>query len=45
MQTFLVRDDKAYTQAKFNDEKHFGLLRDALKTDQMWLQFVLYRGV
>ena len=38
-----IRADKLYSQAKFNDQAKFGLLRDSLKSDQMLLQFVLFR--
>ena len=44
IQTSLTRADKLYSQAKFNDQAKFGLLRDSLKSDQMLLQFVLFRG-
>ena len=44
IQTFLTRADKLYSQAKFNDHAKFRLLRDSLKSDQMLLQFVLFRG-
>ena len=44
IQTFLTRADKLYSEAKFNEQAKFGLLRDSLKSDQMLLQFVLSRG-
>ena len=43
IQNFLTRADKLYSQAKFNEQAKFGLLRDSLKSDQMLLQFVLFR--
>ena len=44
IQTFVIRADKLYSQAKFNGQAKFGLLRDSLKSDQMLLQFLLFRG-
>ena len=44
IQNFLTKADKFYSQAKFNERAKFGLLRDSLKSDEMLLQFVLFRG-
>ena len=44
IQKFVTRADKLYLQAKFNGRAKFRLLRDSLKSDQMLLQFVLFRG-
>ena len=44
IQNFLRRADKLYSKAKFNDEAKFGLLWDSLKSEQMLLQFVQFRG-
>ena len=44
IQKFLTRAEKACNQAKFNDEAKFGLLREELKSDQLLLQFFLFRG-
>ncbi len=41
---FLSRADKVYNQAKVGDNVKFELLRGALKSDQMFFQFVLFRG-
>jgi len=41
---FIAKADKLYTKAKFNGVSKLGLIREALKTDQMMLQFVLLRG-
>ena len=43
-QTFLTRADVLYSQAKFNEQAKFGLLRDSLKSELILLQFVLFRG-
>ncbi len=40
---FLSRADKIYNQAKVGDNLKFELLRDALKPDQMFFQFVLFK--
>ncbi len=42
--TFLVKAEKAYNRAKFNEQAKYGLLIEALKSDQLLLQFVLLRG-
>ncbi len=42
--TFLSRSDKVYNQAKVGDNVKFELLHDTLKSDQMFFQFVLFRG-
>ena len=44
VQIFLARADKVYSQARFNEKAKFDLLRDGLKSDQIPLQFVLYRS-
>ncbi len=44
IQAFLTRVEIAYNQAEFNEHAKFGMLREALKTDQLLLQFVLFRG-
>ena len=44
IQTFLTRADKLYSQAKFNQQAKFGVVRDALKSDEVLLKFVLFRG-
>ena len=44
IQTFLTRADKLYSLAKFKEQANFGLLRDSLKSEQILLQFVLFRG-
>ena len=40
---FLSRADKVFNQAKLGDNIKFELLRDALKSDQMFFQFVLFK--
>ncbi len=42
--TFLSRDDKVYNQAKVGENVNFELLSDSLKSDQMFFQFVLFKG-
>ncbi len=42
--TFLSRADKVYTQAKVGENVKFELLRGSLKSDQMFFQFLLFRG-
>ena len=44
IQTSLTRADKFYSQAEFNKQAKFGLLRDYLKSDQMLPLFVLFSG-
>ena len=44
VKAFFNKADKLYTQAKFNDQAKFGLIREAIKADQTLLQFVLIRG-
>ena len=41
--TFLSRAEKVYNQAKVGQNVKFELLRSALKSDQMFFQFVLFR--
>ncbi len=41
---FLTRAEEAYNQAKFYDQAKFGLIREAFKSPQLLLQFVLFRG-
>ena len=42
--TFLSRADKVYNQAEVGENVKFELLRDALKSDQMFYQFLLFKG-
>jgi len=42
--SFIARADKLYTRAKFDERSKLGLIREALKTDQVMLQYVLFRG-
>ncbi len=42
--TFMSRADKIYNQAKVGENVKFELLQDALKSEQMFFQFVLFRG-
>ena len=42
--TSLLRSGKVYNQAKVGENIKFELLRDALKCDQMFFQFELFRG-
>ena len=44
IQTSLTRAANLHSQAKFNEQAKFGLLRDSRKSDQMLLQFVRFRG-
>ena len=41
---FFTRDDKLYWEGKFYGKSKFGFLRDALKSDQILLLFVLFKG-
>ena len=41
--TFLSRAEKVYNQAEVGENVKFELLRDALKSDQMFFQFLLHR--
>ncbi len=41
---FLSRAEKVYNQAKVGENVKFELLRDALKSDQIFFQFVLFKG-
>ncbi len=41
---FLSRVDKVDNQAKVGENVRFELLRDALKSEQMFFQFLLFRG-
>ncbi len=41
--TFLSRADKVYNQDKVDEKAKFELLRDALKSYQMFFQFVLFK--
>ena len=40
---FFVKASKLYKEAKFNDQAKFGLIREAIKSDQGMLQFVFLR--
>ena len=42
--TFLSRADKVYNQAKVDENAKFALLRNDLKSNQMFFQFVLFTG-
>ncbi len=42
--TFSSRADKVYYQAKVGENVKLELLRDALKSDKMFFQFILFRG-
>ncbi len=42
--TFLSRAEKVYNQAKVRENVKLELLRDALKSDQMFFQFVQFEG-
>ncbi len=42
--TFSSRTDKVYSQAKFGENVKFEPLTDAVKSYQMFSQFVLFRG-
>ncbi len=42
--TFLSKADKVYNQAKVDKNVKFELLRDALKSEQMFFRFVLFSG-
>lgn len=41
---FFMKADKLYQEAKLGEQEKFGLVREALKADQMLLSFVLLRG-
>ncbi len=41
--TFISRADKVYDQAKVGENVKFELLRDALESDQIFFQFLLFR--
>ncbi len=41
---FLSRADKVYNRSRVGENVKFELLRDALKSDQMFFQFLLFRG-
>lgn len=45
IKSFIAKADKLYTKAKFDEESKLGLIREALKTDPVMLQFVLFQGV
>ena len=40
---FFVKASKLYKEAKFNEQAKFGLIREAIKSDQGMLQFVFLR--
>ncbi len=44
MLSFLTREEKADKQANFNDQAKFGMFHEALKSDLLLLQFMLFRG-
>ena len=41
--TFLVKAEKAYKRAKFNEQAEYGLMIEPFKSGQLWLRFVLFR--
>ena len=43
VEEFFVKASKLYKLAKFNDQAKFGLVREAIKSNQVMLQFVFLR--
>lgn len=44
IRAFLVKEDRFYLQTKFNDSSKLSLFMESIKSDQIMVQFILYRG-